>query len=283
MSENERFCEGAGGAVSAVGVGQADVGAEGDAGTTDAMRAVERSYQPATQDPAALLQDAPDAEGKAAGERIASLYERLRGSRRFLDGILEFCREGRTEGEVAGEVARLKGLEFCIYTADVLCSHLVEAGALERIEPAGEDVRVVEVGGVKYLDPAGNVAGQQGDGADTAAPEVAVRLKTTEAGLSALARERDLGRFQAVLAEDAGYENIYRMLLDCCANEGGATAKELGDAVDGQPEVQEPRLYASYFYEKLAECDLIVWAGKAWVITELGRRAAEYLDGAEQA
>ena len=43
MGENERFGEGAGEAVTAVGVGQADVGAEGDAGTTDAMRAVERS------------------------------------------------------------------------------------------------------------------------------------------------------------------------------------------------------------------------------------------------
>ena len=82
-----------------------------------------------------------------------------------------------------------------------------------------------------------------------------------------------------MLSEDAGYENIYRMLLDCCANEGGATATQLGDAVDGQPEVQEPRLYASYFYDKLAECDLIEWVGKAWVITELGQRAVRYLDG----
>ncbi len=240
---------------------------------------IERSYQPATQDPAALLQDAPDVEGRAAGERIASLYERLRGSRRFLDGILEFCRDERTEEEVAEEVARLKKLEFCIYTADVLCSHLVDAGALVRIEPAGEDVRVVEVDGVQYLEPAGDgTDGQEGGGV-----RAIVRLKTTAAGLSALDCGHDLGRFQAVLAEDAGYENIYRILLDCCANEGGATAKELGDAVDGQPEVQEPRLYASYFYEKLAECDLIAWAGKAWVITELGRRAVEYLDGAEQA
>ena len=240
---------------------------------------IERSYQPATQDPAALLHEAPDVGGKVAEERIVSLYERLRGSRRFLDGILEFCRDARTEEEVGEEVGRLKKLEFCIYTADVLCAHLVDAGALERIEPAGEDVCVVEVDGVQYLEPAGNCMGEQ-EGADAAAAEP-IRLKTTDAGLSALARERDLGRFQAVLAEDTGYENIYRMLLDCCANEGGATAKELGDVVDGQPEVQEPRLYASYFYEKLAECDLIVWAGKAWAITELGRRAAEWLDGKE--
>ena len=246
---------------------------------------IERSYQPATQDPSAMLSGAPNGEGKADEERIAALYGRLRGSRRFLDAILAFCREGRSEEEVAEEVARLKKREFCIYGGDVLCAHLVQAGALERIEPAGEGVRVVEVDGVQYLEPTSARPGGSGadidgqgaeGGAGTSGP---ARLKTTAAGLSALVREHDLGRFRVVLSEDAGYENIYRMLLDCCANEGGATATQLGDAVDGQPEVQEPRLYASYFYDKLAECDLIEWVGKAWVITELGQRAVRYLDG----
>ncbi len=242
---------------------------------------IERTYQPATQDPSAMLGDAPDTGDMSAEERTELLYERLHGSRRFLSAILDFCREGRSEGEVAEEVARFKEREFCIYGADVLCAHLVGAGALERIEPARQDVRVVMVDGVQYLEPAGAVDGD-GQGAEDAgegAGKEPVRLKTTAAGLAFLARERDLRRFRAVLTEDDGYENIYRILLDCCANEGGASAAQLGDAVDGQPEVQEPRLYASYFYEKLAECDLIEWSGTAWVATELGRRAVAYLDG----
>ena len=230
-----------------------------------------RSYQPATQDPSALLNDAPVTEGASAEERTEALFTRLHSSRRFLNGILEFCREERTEDEVAGEVARMRALEFCIYGADVLCAHLVEAGALERIEPEQDDVRVVEVDGVQYLEPA--AGGEEGEpGA------AAVRLKTTQVGRAALEREQDMGRFQEILDEDAGLDNIYRMLLDCCANEGGATAKELGDAVDDQPELQEPRLYASYFYEKMAERDLIEWTGKAWGITEFGKRAVQYLD-----
>ena len=230
-----------------------------------------RSYQPATQDPSALLNDAPVTEGASAEERTDALFARLHSSRRFLNGILEFCREERTEDEVAGEVARMRALEFCIYGADVLCAHLVEAGALERIEPEQDDVRVVEVDGVQYLEPA--AGGEEGEpGA------AAVRLKTTQVGRAALEREQDMGRFQEILDEDAGLDNIYRMLLDCCANEGGATAKELGDAVDDQPELQEPRLYASYFYNKMAERDLIEWTGKAWGITEFGRRAVRYLD-----
>ena len=232
---------------------------------------IERSYQPATQDPSALLNDAPVTEGASAEERTDALFARLHSSRRFLNDILEFCREERTESEVTGEVARMRELEFCIYGADVLCAHLVEAGALERIEPEREDVRVVEIDGVQYLEPA--AGGEEGEpGA------AAVRLKTTQVGRAALEREQDMGRFQEILDEDAGLDNIYRMLLDCCANEGGATAKELGDAVDDQPELQEPRLYASYFYDKMAERDLIEWTGKAWGITEFGKRAVQYLD-----
>ena len=237
-----------------------------------------RSYQPATQDPSALLDDAPVTEGASAEERTDALFARLHSSRRFLNGILEFCREERTEDEVAGEVARMRALEFCIYGADVLCAHLVEAGALERIEPEQDDVRVVEVDGVQYLEPAGRAEEPAAGGEEGEPGAAAVRLKTTQVGLAALEREQDMGRFQEILDEDAGLDNIYRMLLDCCSNEGGASAKELGDAVDDQPELQEPRLYASYFYEKMAERDLIEWTGKAWGITEFGKRAVQYLD-----
>lgn len=232
---------------------------------------IERSYQPATKDPSALLNDAPVTEGASAEERTEALFTRLHSSRRFLNGILEFCREERTESEVADEVTRMRELEFCIYGADVLCAHLVEASALERIEPEQDDVRVVEVDGVQYLEPAA-------DGEEGVPGAAAVRLKTTQVGRAALEREQDMGRFQEILDEDAGLDNIYRMLLDCCSNEGGASAKELGDAVDDQPELQEPRLYASYFYEKMAERDLIEWTGKAWGITEFGKRAVQYLD-----
>ena len=239
---------------------------------------IERSYQPATQDPNALLNDAPVTEGASAEERTDALFARLHSSRRFLNGILEFCREERTESEVTDEVARMRELEFCIYGADVLCSHLVEAGALERIEPEQDDVRVVEIDGVQYLEPAGRGEGPAASGEEGAGTAAPVRLKTSKAGLAFLDREQDMGRFQEILDEDAGLDNIYRMLLDCCANKGGATAKELGDAVDDQPELQEPRLYASYFYEKMAERDLIEWTGKAWGITEFGKRAVQYLD-----
>lgn len=246
----------------------------------EGTQALDRSYQPPTQDPNALLSEAPAAEGASPEERTEALYARLHSARRFLNGILEFCRQERTEDEVAAEVARMREVEFSIYGADVLCAHLVEAGALERIEPDRADVRVVEIDGVQYLEPAGQVqdAGAvdgEENGQEAAAP---VRFKTAKAGLAVLDREQDMGRFQELLDEDPGYDAIYRMLLDCCAIEGGAGARELGDAVDNQPELQEPRLYASYFYNKLAERDLIEWTGKAWGITEFGKRAVQYLD-----
>lgn len=47
---------------------------------------IERSYQPATQDPNALLNDAPVTEGASAEERTEALFTRLHSSRRFLNG-----------------------------------------------------------------------------------------------------------------------------------------------------------------------------------------------------
>lgn len=231
-------------------------------------RPIERSYQPATQDPGALIGEPECMDGKVAEERIEALYKRLQGSRRFLDAILEFCRQERTEEEVAEEFARLRKREFCIYGADVLCGHLLEAGGLEKVGGAAEEGRqpdTVQVEGVEYLDAAPSA-------------EQVARLRTTEAGLAALCDECDLGRFEAVLTEDEAYTDIYRMLLDCCANDGGATVKQLGDAVDAEPVLQQPRLYAQYFLEKMADCDLVEWGGSAWCITELGLAAAQSLD-----
>lgn len=33
----------------------------------------------------------------------------------------------------------------------------------------------------------------------------------------------------------------------------------MGDAVDSEPVLQEPRMYASYFFNRLKECSLIEW------------------------
>lgn len=235
-----------------------------DASPEDGTEQQDRAYLPYTEDPSASL-DAPHAAEAPAEERIARLYERMGSVRRILDAILAFCREPHTIDEVAAEVAPLRAAVFSVYETPSLCELLERAGALEEIAAPKAQPKVVEVDGVSYLQPAEQ-------------PEEPSRLRTTEAGAERLAHDGSLERFEAVLAEDGRHEHIYRILLDCCANEGGASAKQMSDAVDADPELQEPRMYASYFFDRLSACGLIEWDG-AWKITELGRAAIELLDG----
>ena len=140
----------------------------------------------------------------------------------------------------------------------------MRAGGLEEQAAPAAEPQVVEIDGVSYLDPA-------------PAAEVPTRFVTTEAGLARLAEAGDLGVFEKILAEEPRYEHVYRILLDVCANEGGATAKQLDDAVIDDPELQEPRMYASYFYDRLDAAGLIEWTG-SWTATALGRTAIAQLD-----
>lgn len=204
-------------------------------------------------------------ETRPASERIADLFERMHPARRILRGLIAYCREGRTADEVATEVGRLQERDFSIYDAPVLCSMLQHAGALQVVVPDRPEVRVVEENGASYIEPA-------------SVERAAERWASTADGLAALQDgDAALGRFWNLLADNGRYRHIYQTVLTCCANDGGATVGELSDAVDGDPEVQSPRLYAQYFLNGLADCDLLEWNG-SWCITDLGRRAAEALD-----
>lgn len=247
-----------------------DVERDGDMPFSDTAGNVgtsSRSYLPYTEDPSATLTEVPENDGRPADERIDELFERMRASRRVLRGLIAYCREGRTADEVADEVQRLQEGTFSVYDAPALCALLQRSGALKKMGAERVEPRVVEENGVQYLQPA-------------PVEEVAERWVSTAEGLAYLGHADDLRRFWDLVESDARYEHIYRIILDCCATEKGASVRQLSDAVDDDPEVQEPRLYAQYFLDGLAECNLVEWAG-AWIVTDLGRRAIEELDARE--
>lgn len=224
-------------------------------------------YLPYTEDPSAYLEAMPEEEGSnSASERISKLLEQMPSMRRTICGLISFCCKERTADEVAKEVERLQRHAFSVYDAPALCALLQRAGAL-RMEKADQlDPQVVEMDGIRYIQP-------------VSAQATFERWIATEEGLSVLQNDdAALGRFWKLLKENARYEHIYRSILECCSNEKGATVQQLSDAVDDDPELQEPRLYAQYFCEGLADCDLVEWSG-AWCITDLGRKAVEMLDG----
>lgn len=210
--------------------------------------------------------DEPDqkVDERCAEERIADLFSSMAPYRKTLLGMLAFCATPQTTDNLDLEVANLQTNNFSVYSAAALTNLLQQAGALARVTAEGEpypendpEPMLVEVNGATYYEVA-------------EAPEV--HWITTEEGAAYLADDQPLNRLVCLLDEDARYASIYDTLFALCAGEEGATMTALSEAVDSDPLLEDPRLYAPHFIEKLAKCDALEWSDKAWRITDIGRR-----------
>lgn len=203
---------------------------------------------------------APDE--RSAEERIDALLASMATRRRILLGILDFCREPQPAENVNSFIDELQQLNFSVFSGADLCALLAQAGALSKTtaegEPApGEDVEpgVVVIDGVEYLE---------------ARPPVAIYWHTTPEGRAALEADRPLERLRDLFEKDAAYAVIYERILTLCTSDGGVAVSLINDAVDGDPLLENPRLYAPHFIEKLELCDALAWK-KGWVTTDIGR------------
>ncbi len=214
----------------------------------------------ATDEPVAAPAVAVDT--RTPQERIDDLFKSMAPRRKVLLGILACCSgDPKPVAEVNAEVDRLQEDNFSVYSAANLCSLLEGAGAIERITadgaPADEvetEPKTVVVDGVEYLE---------------AAEPVQIYWRITEAGQAKLDADNPVERLRALLDEDAAYAVIYQRILTLCSADGGATTPSINSAVDDDPLVQKPRLYAPHFVDKLEKCDALEWR-KAWFTTEVG-------------
>ncbi len=219
-------------------------------------------------------QKTPEGDKPAGGEALetlAKLMEKMAQRREVLMGIMEHCREAREVSEVDAHVASLQAHNASVYDGAALCAMLKDAGGLEQVaapqagmdgqdaapeaSEAPEPLHEVE-DGVEYLRPT---------------PPTANPWKTTEAGLAYLAGYDPQADLAALLEGDAQYMDIYLRVLDLCADGDGASTPDLGAAVDKDPLVQSPRLFAQHFTERLEKAGAVAWDGRHWKITDAGR------------
>lgn len=209
------------------------------------------------------------ADDRPAKERIAELMSAMEPHRKVLFSILAACPEPRPVSEVNALVDELQQNNYSVYTAANLCALLERAGAIERVTPDGApadnldaEPKVVVVDGVEYLE---------------AREPVQVCWLITDAGRAALEADKPFERLRSLFEEDAVYLAIYQRILTMCTAGGGAQISAINEAVNCDPLLQEPRLYASHFIDKLEECDALAWQ-KTWSTTEVGRAGLELLD-----
>lgn len=212
---------------------------------------------------------------RTASERTADLLKAMAPRRKVLLGILAFCKEPQIVADVNAHVDKLQEDNFSVYTAANLCNLLEGAGAIERTTPEGEPYVEEEKEPEVVVDENGNEYLQ-------AAEPAVVCWMTTEAGQEALDADKPLERLHALLEDDAKYATVYKRILTMCAEGDGCTIPTINSAVDNDPLVQKPRLYAPHFVDKLEKCDALEWH-KTWQTTEIGKEGLKQLAEVEDA
>ncbi len=216
----------------------------------------------------------PNAQGKSESfadkdtpqERIEALFNQMPTLHKVLFGILERCLSPIATEELEEAINELKKHHHSVYAPSTFCSLLERASALEKVNEEGcpieeleQEPDRIEIDGVEYW-----VVAQ--------APQVFWQI--TDPGRTQFETYQPLNAIQACYDAEPQYAEIFTTTLTLCAQEGGASVKDVGDAVEDEPVLQNPRRYAMYFIDKLERAGALDWVGY-WTTSEYGR---QYLD-----
>lgn len=198
-----------------------------------------------------------------AAERIARLFERLRGRKRVMMGILKFLQEPQNTLDLDVRVVELQVHDFSLYTGTNYAALLEEAGAIMKLNEDGSPFDasfeqipdIIEINGVEFLKP---VKGRR------------IYWQNTADGQAFLEADKPKERMWKLFEDDAIYNHIYRQILIMASAEDGTTMAAITPVADDDPITVKPRLYAPHFVDMLEQCEAIRWDGK-WRITEIGR------------
>lgn len=175
-----------------------------------------------------------------AEDRVAKLLAGEPAYRSALYKILVLCQTPRTASEVEEAVRAFPEMKVPFQSPQTLLSWLAGAGAIAQVSlPQGRG-REEEKG-----------------------------WQTTEAGRKAAEREDPGRRLAELLGEQARYREVYLAVLRFC--EAPRTRVEVERLLDGNPLLEEPKVYASYFLQNLEARGGVEWVDNRWRTTEAGK------------
>ena len=194
--------------------------------------------------------------GETAEERIDALFAQMPTFHKMLFTIMGTCASPLPTADLEEVIAEMKRHHHSVYEPLTLCNLLERAGAIAQTDENGtplaeveqEPLRV-EVESVEYWR---------------------VFWSLTEAGAAKLDSYRPMEMIAALYETEPQYGAIFTTCLELCARDGGASLREIGDVVDDEPVLQNPKRYAMYFIDKLEHAGAVEWTGQ-WSATEHGR------------
>lgn len=186
-----------------------------------------------------------DARGKSEAQNLeratAKLLRRITAEPAYkavLYKILVYCDPARSCADVERTILSFPEMKNALPSPQTLLSWLVESGGIEQVT------------------------------ADKNEPVWC----TTAAGRNVVGMESGENRLGRLLARETVYHDTYLQILQFCVLP--KSRKEIESALEGNPVLEHPKVYASFFIEALEEAGGLEWNEK-WETTQAGR---DFLD-----
>lgn len=189
--------------------------------------------------------------------------------------VLVLCEEPRALEELDAEIGAYPEMRSSAFAPRTVLSWLVDVGAIEELvpgcKPAGEETSSGE-------EPGEEVQGFEGDAEDALfssndSNRGPICFATTEAGLIVANSHRPSGAIEELVMEgEPRYGDAYLLVLNACSKP--QSKKQLEELLNGNPAMENPKLYASFFIDKLERAGAVVWDG-GWCLTKEGRSFVE--------
>ncbi len=185
------------------------------------------------------VQDLVEAiEAEASEEAEKKIFERISAEpayRLVFYKTLKFCETPRSATEVEQEVRSFPEMKTAIHSPAILLGWLEEVGGIERM--------IVEK--------------EEG------------RWQTTEAGKKVADARAPAKKLVELLGKEPVYTEIYQQVLHFCQTP--RTKAEIEQYLEGNPVLERPRVYATYFLQGLEDAGGVEWADGHWRTTEAGK------------
>lgn len=161
--------------------------------------------------------------------------------RTVLYKVLEFCEIARSFAAIEQEMLSYPEMKTALQSPRVLLSWLVESGGIEQVAPNIEEEKK------KEKEPT---------------------WRTTEAGRNVVRIESPGNRLARLLAEEPVYRGVFQQVLRACVTP--KSRGEIETTLKGNPVLENPKVYASFFIEKLEQAGGLEWSEK-WRTTPIGK------------
>jgi hypothetical protein len=156
--------------------------------------------------------------------------------------ILKFCETPRSSAEVEEEIRSFPEMKTAMHSSTILMGWLEEVGGVERV--------VLEEG-----------------------EEEEERWQTTEAGRKVAEMEAPAKRLLELISKESVYSEAYMQVLSFCQTP--RTRAEIEELLQGNPVMEKPKVYPTFFIQGLEEAGGLEWADKHWRTTEAGKSVLE--------